>query len=95
MANNQCIIDDSYCVAMGNYFKRQGERLDQMVDDYVAVLKTARNTAIIKGDVHIVLDAYIEYAEKMKDKIGIISDNAQAHVTKFLNNVDQADQYLF
>ena len=48
MANNQCIIDDSYCVAMGNYFKRQGERLDQMVDDYVAVLKTARNTAIIK-----------------------------------------------
>lgn len=95
MASNQCIIDDSYCVAMGNYFKRQGERLDVMISDYVAALKTVRDTAITKGDVHVVLDAYIDYAEKMKDKIGAISNNAQAHVTKFQSKVDEADQYLF
>lgn len=95
MASKQCIIDDSYCVAMGNYFKRQGEHLDQMISDYVATLKTVRDTAITKGDVHIVLDAYIDYAEKMKDKVGSISDNAQSHITKFLAKVDEADQYLF
>ncbi len=95
MASNQCIIDDSYCVAMGNYFKRQGDRLDQMISDYVAALKTVRDTAITKGDVHAVLDAYVDYAEKMKDKVGVISNNAQAHVTKFLSKVDEADQYLF
>ena len=95
MASNQCIIDDSYCVAMGNYFKRQGERLDQMIADYVAALKNVRDTAITNGDVHVVLDAYIDYAEKMKDKLGVISNNAQAHVTKFLAKVDETDQYLF
>lgn len=95
MASNQCIIDDAYCVEMGNYFKRQGEHLDQMIIDYVATLKTVRDTAIIKGDVHEVLDTYITYAEKMKDKLGVISDNAQAQVTKFLTRVDEADQYLF
>ena len=95
MANNQCIIDDSYCVAMGNYFKRQGERLDQMISDYIAALENVRDTAIIKGSVNIVLDAYIDYAEKMKDKVGVISNNAQVHVTKFLTKVDEADQYLF
>lgn len=95
MASNQCIIDDSYCVAMGNYFKRQGERLNQMIVDYVAALKTVRDTAIIDGDVHIVLDAYIDYAEKMKDKLDVISNNAQSHVTKFLTKVDETDQYLF
>ena len=95
MASNQCIIDDSYCVAMGNYFKRQGERLDQMITDYVAALKTVRDTGITKGDVHVVLDAYIDYAEKMKGKLDVVSNNAQAHVTKFLTKVDDADQYLF
>lgn len=95
MASDQCIIDDSYCVAMGNYFKRQGERIDQMLLDYVAVLKTVRDVGITNGDVHIVLDAYINYAEKMKDKVGTISNNAQANVTKFLGKVDEADQYLF
>ena len=95
MASNQCIIDDSYCMAMGNYFKRQGERLDVMISDYVAALKMVRDTAITNGDVHVVLDAYIDYAEKMKDKIGSISNNALAHVTKFQSKVDEADQYLF
>ena len=95
MASNQCIIDDSYCVAMGNYFKRQGERLDQMITDYVAALKTVRDTGITGGDVHVVLDAYIDYAEKMKGKLDVISNNAQANVTKFLTKVDESDQYLF
>lgn len=95
MANNQCIIDDAYCIAMGNYFKQQGDRLDQMVADYVAALKTVRDTAILKGDVRTVLDGYISYAEKMKEKLGEISETGKAHVSKFLARVDEADQYLF
>ncbi len=95
MASNQCIIDDSYCTAMGTHFKKQGEHLDRMVSEYISELKTIRNTAILKGDVRKVLDDYIKYAEKMKEKIGNISQTAQAQVTKFLTQVDQADQYLF
>ena len=95
MASNQCIIDDAYCTQMGTYFKRQGEQLDRMIADYITALENVRDTAIIKGDVHVVLDAYIDYAENMKEKLGVISNNAQAHVTKFLAKVDETDQYLF
>lgn len=95
MASDQCIIDDAYCTAMGSYFKRQGDRLDQMVDDYIDVLKNIKDTGITNGDIHTVLEGYITYAEKMKDKIGVISKNAQSHVNKFLTRVDEADQYLF
>lgn len=95
MASNQCIIDDAYCSSMGTFFKRQGERLDQMVEDYIAVLQTIRDTGITKGDIHTVLEGYIAYAEKMKSKIGLISENAQSQVNKFLTRVDEADQYLF
>lgn len=95
MASNQCIIDDEYCTAMGEYFKKQGENLDKMVSDYVSALQTVRNKAIKKGEVADALDSFIDYAEKLKEQMGIISENAQAHVNKFLEQVDEADQYLF
>jgi len=95
MAGTQCIIDDAYCLAMGLYFKQQGERLDQMAEDYIAALRTIRDTAILKGDVHEVLNGYIAYAERMKGQIGSISDAAQAQVSQFLARIDEADQYLF
>jgi len=95
MASGQCIIDDSYCVEMGNYFKKQGERIDQMISDYIKELIKVRDSAITKGDVHDVLKDYIAYAETMKEKVGVISDNAQAIVTKFISKVDETDQYLF
>ena len=95
MASNQCIIDDEYCKKMGTYFKTQGETLDKMVSDYVSVLKTTRRKGIKKGEVADALDSFIDYAERLKEQIGIISDNAQAQVTNFLTRVDEADQYLF
>ena len=95
MASNQCIIDDSYCTAMGAYFKRQGDQLDEMVTEYINVLKTIRRTAILKGEMRDTLEIYITYAEKMKGKIGEISATAQSQVAKFLSSVDEADQYLF
>ena len=95
MATNQCVIDDTYCLSMGNYCKVQGERIEKMLEDYLAVLNTVRAGAIMKGQVHEVLDAYIEYAQKMKGNVGLLSQNAQAQITKFLNKVDETDQYLF
>ncbi len=95
MASNQCIIDDAYCTQMGVFFKQQGNRLDQMIEDYIAVLITIKDTGVVKGDIHTVLEGYITYAEKMKTKVGVISENAQSQINKFLVKVDDADQYLF
>lgn len=95
MASNQCIIDDKYCEAMGTFFKRQGERFEQMITEYTLALEMVRDTAIIKGDVHMVLNAYIEYVENMKGNIAAISNNAQDCVGKFLAKIDETDQYLF
>ena len=95
MASNQCIIDDEYCTAMGEYFQKQGDELDKMVSEYIAALKSTREKAIISGDVAVALDSFITYAEKMRDQLGLISDNAKTQVSTFLSKVDDADQYLF
>lgn len=95
MANSECIIDDAYCTRMGAYFKAQGETLDQMVVDYLAVIRAVRSEAITKGDVAKSLDIYIDYAKKLQNQIGMVSASAQSQVSGFLSRVDEADKYLF
>lgn len=95
MASNELIIDDEYCKAMGTYFTKQGQQLDQMISDYVAILQDVRNKAIVSGDVAKALSAYISYAEKLKKQIGNISTSASNQINSFLTKVDAADQYLF
>lgn len=95
MASNNCVIDDDYCVKMGEYYKKQGGGLDKMISDYLCLLRTVQSEAIIKGDVAKALDCFIKYAEKMQEQIGIISDAAQTQVTRFLDRVDETDKYLF
>lgn len=95
MASNSTIIDDEYCTAMGAYFIKQGQQLDETVSNYISALQAARTGAIKGGDVANALDAYIDYAEKLRNQIGIISNDAKAHITAFLSKVDEADQFLF
>lgn len=95
MANNQCIIDDEYCAAMGSYFKEQGAQLDKMISEYIAIMKLAQAFGTRSGEVHDAMGEYIECAEKLKGKFGPISKNAQSQINQFLKRVDEADQYLF
>lgn len=95
MASNELIIDDDYCRSMGAYFTKQGQQLDQMISEYVAILQDVRSNAIVSGDVATALSAYISYAERLNKQIGNISTNASNQITAFLKKVDTADQYLF
>ena len=51
MASNELIIDDDYCRAMGSYFTKQGEELDQLIVDYISILQDVKNKGITSGDV--------------------------------------------
>ena len=46
MASNELIIDDDYCRAMGSYFTKQGEELDQLIVDYISILQDVKNKGI-------------------------------------------------
>lgn len=95
MASDNLIIDDDYCKKMGTYFKRQGEQMDKLVADYIAILKDVRKKAIVSGEISKTLDVYIMYVQEMNKQIGDISDTAKKKTNVFLNKVDAADQYKF
>lgn len=95
MASKDLIIDDDFCKAMGTYFVKKGEEMDQMVSDYISTLQDVRNKGIVSGDVATALSSYISYASRLKKQIGIISSDVNKQIDSFLARVDDADQYLF
>lgn len=95
MAAEGLIIDDEYCRKMGTYFVQQGRRFDKVIVEYIKILETLRKTAIKEGSVADALDAYIDYAGKLKNQVGSISDLTKKQVNDFVAQVDDADQYVF
>lgn len=95
MASEELIIDDDYCKAMGLYFTKQGEEMDKLVTDYVAILEGVKSKAIISGDVSQALNTYITYVKKLNKKFVSISTPVKTEIDRFLARVDSEDQYLF
>ena len=95
MASNELIIDDEYCKAMGSYFKKQGEEIDELISEYLDVLQNVKNKAIVSGAVSDALLVYLVYVEKLTKHFGTISSSANSQIIKFLKRVDSEDQYLF
>lgn len=95
MASNELIIDDDYCKAMGSYFEKQGQEIDQLVVDYISILQDVKNKGIISGDVADALNSYISYVTKLNKKVGNISTSTKKQIDNFLSRVDAEDKYLF
>lgn len=95
MASNELIIDDDYCKAMGSYFAKQGEEMDQLTVEYIKILQEIKSKAITSGEVSKALSVYISYVQKLNKKIGSISTSMKTQVDSFLARVDSEDQYLF
>ena len=95
MANNELIIDDDYCTKMGTYFEQQGEAMDELIVEYIAILKDVKGKGIVSGDVANTLTLYISYVEKLNKQIGKVSKSTKTQISKFLARVDLEDQYLF
>ncbi len=95
MAGNSLQIDDEYCKAMGQYFIDEGRELEGFLSEYISILECIHKTSIEKGELAKALGNYITYAKKIKGQINKVSNVAQQQCTKFVSEIDKADQYLF
>ena len=95
MAGKELIIDDDYCRKMALYCGRRGLILESVLRQYIAELTAVNNSGIDSGETAQALKAYISYAENMKNKLKDHSITFKETVIDFLNEVDEADEYLF
>ena len=95
MAEVQLIVDDEYCKERGRFLKNKGEKLDQIVTEYVKILQEIRGFAIMEGETANILSQYIDCCHRLESQITVLSNAVDGTITCFLSAVDEADDYLF
>lgn len=88
-------VDDEYCNEVADYYRKYGEKINNCVNEYVIILKEIKKEAIKKGNVADALESYISYSKKMNGKFLRLAKDAQKYTKKYVEKIDDADQYLF
>ncbi len=89
------IVVDEYLESVAEFFQQQGSRYENAVTAYVNTLQTISAEGIISGDTAEALKEFIAQAEKLVEGIGNISRRARVEAITFLDDVDEADEYLY
>lgn len=95
MASKDLIIDDEYCSSVSEYVEREGNNIESLLGYYITALNEIRQKAILEGDIANALSAYIEYANRLTNRFGILSNSIKIQISNYLEAVDEADKYLF
>ena len=89
------IISDEYINECEEYIKRQGDRIDVFLTEYINILREATENAFCSGAVHSGLNQFINRVEPIQ---GIVSETASLIANgcaQFLSEIDQADKFIY
>lgn len=89
------IIDDSYVQEVGRISNVRGEKLEGILDKYVAILSEIESEAITDGEISKAVTSYKECVLLLNDKLLDISSNVNTITNAFLVDINNADDYLF
>lgn len=89
------IIDDGYVNSVGFDSVTRGEKLEAILDNYLAILREMKAEAIVRGKIANSLAAYIECVALLNDKVTEISKSVKTAAQGFIQEVNTADDYLF
>ena len=94
MANN-LIIHDTEIAGASNLVSTYAERLMQMIDQINTALKTVTETAIKDQAISPELGRIAEKLDGMKQPIENLAEAVREDSRSFLQEIDEADQFLY
>lgn len=89
------IIDDEYIFAVGDDSKRRGIKLEEALEQYLEILKEIQTEALVEGNVAEALVAFAGCVELLKGQLEDISKTMYNRSYSFIQDINDADQYLF
>lgn len=89
------IVDDENLEEIGNYFKEFSSKLQLYLDEYTNILGEIKAEAIISGDISNTLDAFIMCAKALNSSISDLGIEIKNSVDRYLEEIDEKDQYLY
>lgn len=95
MANQELIVDEENLEEIKEYITRRSETMNEMISQYLNLLRIMRMNAIYYGEVAKSLDAYINYAKQMEEQLAFLGTVFSTTISSFVRDVDDADTYLF
>lgn len=96
MSSSDLVIDDEYISALGSFYINMGDNIvDEMINSYIKKMQEIKDKAIMEGEIAESLEAFIEYAQNLKDVAGEIGTELKDLMEYFITDIDKADEFLF
>ncbi len=89
------VIDDIYVQTIGRRSKVRGEKLEAILDKYIAIIGEIETEAITNGEISKAITEYKECVLLLNDKLSEISKNIDTVSYSFIIDINDADAYLF
>lgn len=95
MANTELKIEDDYIKDQAQLIGEWANDLQESIDKYIAIMNHIIEEAIIEGTTAEALTAFVSYVENLKEIVKEMGTETKGMCLSFLNEVDQADDYLY
>lgn len=88
-------IDDNFINEIARYFEKQGECIQNIIDDYIIILNKVRSEGITGGETSDALKIFNDYVEKLNQVVYDESINIKKIILKFMLEIDVQDKYIY
>lgn len=90
---SELIFDDEEIKTLAYEIERIGESFDQDLQKYIIALRYIKDRGFKKGSFSLVLEHYIDEAEKLMGYTAEISTDIKNSLMDFVTEVDSIDRY--
>lgn len=95
MDEKDLVVDDEFLQASASKCKAVGAQLEQILTEYIQILKDIHTDALVAGSISVALGGFIDTASLMNGMISGNADQIDIDLRAYDSGISEADSYLF
>lgn len=92
---SELIVDDQYVAKIGSYYKNYALKLQLSLDGYVESLQRIKSEAVTSGEISNAIECFAQYAGVLRNTVSSMGNEIEATSLRYLEEIDEKDQYLY
>jgi len=88
-------VKDEEHKSLSEMYCQAGNIAEQELSKYLSIMRMVCENAVAEGAMHANLVAFMEEARKLKGFIADITNPASNETNEFVNEIENADEYLY
>lgn len=95
MSKGSFILDEEYIKSVSTAIRTECDAMEQLLESYIGIMRGITETAITRGITSESIKVFVEAAEILNNKYADLGSCVYVVLQKYLDNVDDADQYIY